>query len=294
MPRAAGFLLNYFTLLLAAAFATGAPVPGFVHWSAAELKGWNAKLAAKMQDAKPLGTDLARFGNHWSSITRRTADGQAEVHQSVNDIFICEAGEATLLYGGTVKNPKSAGPGETLGDAVAGGQSVIMRPGDMVHIPANLPHQLLVKKEFLYFVTKVRDAGPADPQGFAYWSHSDLQAYGPQLKSQLAGKNVATQQLANWKTHSFMLVFRTADGEAEIHEKQVDYFWILSGAPQVAVGGRAIHPRATAPNEIRGSGIEGGEKTAMGPGDVAHIPANVPHQALTKKDLLYAVLKVNQ
>lgn len=282
------------TLILAAALASGAAVPGFVHWSAAELQGWNAKLAAKMKDNKPLGTDLAKFGNHWSSITRRTVDGQAEVHETVNDVFICEAGEATLIYGGTVKNPKSTGPGETLGEGIVGGQRVVMRPGDIVHIPANLPHQLLVKKEFLYFVTKVRDRAPADPKGFAYWSNANLQAYGPRLKAQLAGKNVATQQLANWNTHSFMLVFRTSDGEAEVHEKQVDYFWILSGAPQVAVGGKALNPRTTASNEIRGSGIEGGTTTSMKPGDLAHIPAAVPHQAQTKSDLLYAVLKVTQ
>jgi quercetin dioxygenase-like cupin family protein len=30
-----------------------------------------------------------------------------------------------------------------------------MKVGDVVHIPANTPHQLLVKKEFLYFVVKV-------------------------------------------------------------------------------------------------------------------------------------------
>lgn len=271
-----------------------AAVTGFDHWSLKDLQSYTAKFAPLMMNRGAHGVDLARYGNHWSSITRRTADGQAEVHEKVNDVFICISGEATLITGGTVQSPKSSGPGETLGAGIDGGQRVVMRPGDMVHIPANLPHQLLVKKEFLYFVTKVQDAGPADPKGFAYWSNADLQAYSARLKAKLEGKNVATQQLANWGSHSFMLVFRTADGEAEVHEKQVDYFWILSGSPDVAVGGKTLQPRTTAPNEIRGSGIEGARKTAMKPGDVAHIPANVPHQAQTKSDLLYAVLKVTQ
>jgi mannose-6-phosphate isomerase-like protein (cupin superfamily) len=279
---------------LALAALMAAAVPGFVHWSGAELTSWNAKLASQMKGKTSHGTDLAKFGNHWSSITRRTADGEAEIHAKVTDIFIAEAGEATLITGGTLKSPRSEGPGETRGAAIEGGQRVTLRPGDIVHIPANLPHQLLVKKEFLYFVTKVQEQAPADPKGYAYWSKAVLAAYSPKLKAKLEGKNVATQSLGNWGTHSFMLVFRTSDGEAEVHDKHVDYFWILSGAPQVAVGGRALEPRNTGPGEIRGSTIQGGDRTPMKIGDIAHIPAAVPHQALTQGDLLYAVLKVTQ
>lgn len=275
-------------------FLLAATVPGFDHWSLKHLQTYNARFAPEMKQKTAYGEDLARYGNHWSSITRRTADGQAEVHETVNDFFICVAGEATLVYGGTVRDPKPNGPGETLAAGINGGQRVQMRPGDMVHIPANLPHQLLVKKEFLYFVTKVKDAAPADPKGFAFYPASELKAYAPKLKAKLEGKNVATQSLANWGTHSLMLVFRTSDGEAEVHANQVDYFWILSGAPTVAVGGKTINPRTTAPNEIRGAALEGASKASFAEGDVAHIPAGVPHQAQTKSDLLYAVIKVNQ
>ena len=279
---------------LALAALMAAAVPGFVHWSGAELQSWNAKLASQMKGKTSQGTDLAKFGNHWSSITRRSADGEAEVHEKVTDVFIAEAGEATLITGGTVKSPRTESPGEIRGASIEGGQRVTLRPGDIVHIPANMPHQLLVKKEFLYFVTKVQEQGPADPKGYAYWSRAELAGYSDKLRAKLEGKNVATQSLANWGTHSFMLVFRTSDGEAEVHEKQVDYFWILAGTPQVAVGGKTLAPRSTGPGEIRGSAIEGGDKTALKVGDLAHIPAAVPHQALTKGDLLYAVLKVTQ
>jgi quercetin dioxygenase-like cupin family protein len=33
---------------------------------------------------------------------------------------------------------------------------VSLKLGDIVHIPANTPHQLLVKKNFTYFVIKVK------------------------------------------------------------------------------------------------------------------------------------------
>ncbi|MBI4891381.1 MAG: hypothetical protein HY821_12210 [Acidobacteria bacterium] len=287
--RLAGFLIG-----LTAVATLGAAVEGFQHWPLKTLQEWNGKLAADMKGTHSHGTELGKFGNHQSAITRRDADGTAELHEKVTDIFICVSGEATLKVGGTMKNPKTSSPGEVRADAVEGGQSVVMRPGDIVHIPANMPHQLLLKKEFLYFVTKVQEKGPKDAKEFAYYSKADLLGYGPKLKAKLEGKNVATQSLANWGTHSFMVVYRTGDGEAEVHEKQVDYFWILKGATEVMVGGKATEPRTTGPGEIRGKGIEGGEKTAMKAGDLAHIPANTPHQAQTKGELLYAVVKVTQ
>ncbi|GEM_PF-571980 len=282
------------TLLLAAAVA--ASVPGFVYWPQSGWAGWNTKIAGQMkeQNKNVVGVDLDKFGNHWSSISRRNGDGVAEAHEKVTDVFIAERGEATLRVGGTVKTPRTVSEGEIRGEVIEGGQQVTLRPGDIVRIPAGMPHQMLVKKEFLYFVTKVQETGSQDPKGFGYWSKSDLAAWGPKLKAKLSGKNVATEQLANWGTHSLMLVYRTGDGEAEVHEKQVDYFWIQSGETTVAVGGKAVNPRTTGPGEIRGSGIDGGEKTAMRPGDLAHIPPNTPHQALTKGDLLYAVIKVTQ
>jgi len=279
-------------VLLAAAVA--ASVPGFVYWPQSGWAAWNTKLAAEMKDAKALGKDLDKFGNHWSMIARRTADGEAEVHENVTDVFIAQRGEAVLKVGGVIKGQRIESAGEFRGAGIEGGTQVTLRPGDIVHIPAGMPHQLLLKREFLYFVTKVQEKGPEDAKGFGYWSKSDLAAYSVKLKAKLDGKNVATERLADWGSHLLMLVYRTGDGEAEVHEKQVDYFWIQSGTTTVAVGGRTLSPRSTGPGEIRGASVDGGDRVVMKPGDVAHIPANVPHQALSRGELLYAVLKVTQ
>lgn len=271
-----------------------AAVAGFQHWPLVDLQSYTQKFASEMKTKTSYGVDLAKYGNHWSQMTRRTADGEAEVHASVSDVFICVQGEAVLVTGGTVVKSRVEGPGETRGAAIEGGSRVTMRAGDMVHIPAGLPHQLLVGREFLYFVTKVQEAGPREAKGFAYWSAAELAGYGAKLKAKLEGKNVATASLANWETHSFMMVYRTSDGEAEVHEGQVDYFWIIAGESEVVVGGKAVEARETGPGEIRGKGIAGGTATLMKRGGVAHIPAATPHQARTKGELLYAVLKVRQ
>jgi len=75
----------------------------------------------------------------------------------MNDVFVAETGEATLLVGGEMVGGKQAKPGEWLGDSIKGGMKRRLSPGDIVHIPARMPHQLLIPagKEFTYFVVKV-------------------------------------------------------------------------------------------------------------------------------------------
>ncbi|MBI5086448.1 MAG: cupin domain-containing protein [Acidobacteria bacterium] len=280
-------------VLVAVAVLGASAIPGFLHWPAVELQGWNAKLTAQMKDSTPKGQDLGKFGNHGFGITRRVADGEAEVHERVTDLFLTEAGEAELLVGGKVLNPRTAGPGEGRGSGIEGGRRVTLRPGDLVRIPADMPHQLLVKKEFLYFVVKIQQAGPETAEGFTHWAAADRASARSRLASQLAGKTVAVEAKA-FGNHSKMMVYRTGDGEVEVHEKQADIFIVESGEGVLVVGGKTVGAHSTAPGEIRGASMDGGERVELHPGDVARIPAGVPHQALTRKELMYTVVKVTQ
>ena len=64
--------------------------------------------------------------------------------------------EATLIVGGTAVNPKSTGAGEVRAPSINGGERRQLAAGDLVNIPANIPHQVLVAagKQFTYFVVK--------------------------------------------------------------------------------------------------------------------------------------------
>ena len=52
---------------------------------------------------------------------------------------------------------KTTAPGETRGPAIKGGTEVKLGPGDILHIPAKVPHQMKLDpgKQVTYFVTKV-------------------------------------------------------------------------------------------------------------------------------------------
>lgn len=66
-------------------------------------------------------------------------------------------------------------------------------------------------------------------------------------------------------------------GQAELHAVDTDIFYVLEGRATVVVGGEIVDGKPTAPNEIRGSSIRGGETRDIGPGDVLTIPRGIPH-----------------
>ena len=142
-------------ILVLVAVALPAGVSGFVHWTAGDIQGLGVKLAGEMAGKPVISKEIGKWGNHLSMIARRTADGEAELHVKTVDFFVAEKGEAVLVVGGKMVSPKTTAPNEMRGPSIEGGERVTMKVGDVVHIPANTPHQLLVKKEFLYFVVKV-------------------------------------------------------------------------------------------------------------------------------------------
>lgn len=70
---------------------------------------------------------------------------------------------------------------------------------------------------------------------------------------------------------------RESPGLAEIHARETDVFYVLSGAARFVTGGRVVNARTTDADEIRGTAIDGGEVRELGAGDVIIVPAGVPH-----------------
>ena len=132
-------------------------------FAADAAKVWTAQeLAGRLEKAKPeahqvKGTSLEAFKGYRMSANRRDASGIAELHLKVDDIFVIESGEGTLVTGGTIPGSKTTAPGEVRGEAIAGGTRHKLSAGDFVHIPANTPHQMLLEpgKQITYAVVKV-------------------------------------------------------------------------------------------------------------------------------------------
>jgi mannose-6-phosphate isomerase-like protein (cupin superfamily) len=140
----------------AAALPAGLP-QGVGHWTSDELRGFEKSLAPKMNAQKIATMPLAGYGNHSFLVAHREGSGEAELHETQNDVMVIESGEATLVLGGAVVNPRTSAPHEIRGPSIRGGDKVALAAGDVVHIPIKTAHQMLLEsgKQITYFVVKI-------------------------------------------------------------------------------------------------------------------------------------------
>jgi mannose-6-phosphate isomerase-like protein (cupin superfamily) len=126
------------------------------HWSTAELLERAKHLKELAAEKGNASEKLETYPHHFTMLAFRNRSGGAEVHQSYADVFYVLDGHATLITGGEVVDPKTTGPGETLGASVKGGSRQELRAGDVVHIPASMPHQMILDsgETVTYFVIK--------------------------------------------------------------------------------------------------------------------------------------------
>ena len=137
------------------------PVPaGFEHWTSSSLEPvFQALTSQAAKDAHHSAMkQLADFPNESILEVHREADGQIEWHETQSDIFFVQSGTATLLVGGTYVNGETVAPHEKRNGTIQGGVRQKLAAGDVVRIPAKVPHQVLLDggHEFTYLVVKAK------------------------------------------------------------------------------------------------------------------------------------------
>jgi mannose-6-phosphate isomerase-like protein (cupin superfamily) len=110
------------------------------------------------------GGTLASGENYLVMTAHRTSPGQVEVHRKFTDIFYIVQGSVTLITGGHVLDENTANPDEPRGTSIEGGHTQDIAAGDVVVIPAGVPHWMKeVKGTLLYFVVKVQTPDTGKP-----------------------------------------------------------------------------------------------------------------------------------
>jgi mannose-6-phosphate isomerase-like protein (cupin superfamily) len=128
-------------------------------YSPADLATMEKTLEQKV-DASGLATEtLKKYASDYTMLAFRSKSGKAELHEKFADFYFVVGGEATLVSGGKIVNSATTAPGEVRGDSVQDGKETKLKKGDVVHIPANIPHQLVLAKgtTFQYFIIKVQE-----------------------------------------------------------------------------------------------------------------------------------------
>jgi mannose-6-phosphate isomerase-like protein (cupin superfamily) len=103
---------------------------------------------------------LREYPRHAAMLSFRSRSGEVEVHEKFADLFCVLAGTATLVTGGSVVGARTVAPGETRGDAIEGGSRQELKAGDVAHVPAGTPHQMLLEgdRTVTAFVLKIQES----------------------------------------------------------------------------------------------------------------------------------------
>jgi mannose-6-phosphate isomerase-like protein (cupin superfamily) len=130
------------------------------HWSKAQLLERAKHLQELAAKGDGSGSEtLEKYPHHYTMLAFRQKSGGGELHQNFADMFVILEGHATVVTGGSVADQKTVSPGEIRGKSVEGGARQEVKAGDVVHIPAGMPHQTLVAdgETVTYFVVKAEE-----------------------------------------------------------------------------------------------------------------------------------------
>jgi mannose-6-phosphate isomerase-like protein (cupin superfamily) len=110
------------------------------------------------------------------------------------------------------------------------------------------------------------------------------------------GDGSASEVLREYAQHAIHLLVRSRSGGAELHEKFADVFFVLEGRAALVTGGTIAKAKVIGSGEIRGDSVDGGALQELRAGDVAHVPAGLPHQMVVAgdKSITCLVLKIQQ
>jgi mannose-6-phosphate isomerase-like protein (cupin superfamily) len=111
----------------------------------------------KVATAIANGGALASGPDFAASMAKRSGPGQVEVHDKETDTFYILDGEATFVTGGTMVGGRVSRPNQQLGTDIQGGQAHRLSKGDVITVPAGIPHWFkeVTKAPITYYLVKI-------------------------------------------------------------------------------------------------------------------------------------------
>ena len=117
----------------------------------------SSQVTAGFEKGGPLLDGKDRNYTVMTAHREKSGPATAELHERDTDVFYIVDGSATFVTGGKLLESKNTGPNEVRGRGIDGGDTRELNKGDVIVIPAGVPHWFKeVKSTFNYFVVKVR------------------------------------------------------------------------------------------------------------------------------------------
>ncbi len=113
-----------------------------------------AELASKVQSAShTVAYEIPGVTGRQVLMIRRDESGDAEVHTELDDTIVIERGTAKFRVGGAVTGNHQIAPTEWRGGTMTGWREYALSAGDLLLIPAGVPHQAIVTSGTLLYLT---------------------------------------------------------------------------------------------------------------------------------------------
>ena len=129
---------------------TPAPKDKAVSWTMAEMRAVDQELAASKELTHRF------FGEKGYNMEVRRLAGPQPIlqHGKKSDLMVIQDGEGTYMSGGELVNAKAAGEdqGDMRGESIRGGVSRLFKPGDVIFVPAGIPHAFVEIKDHVTFI----------------------------------------------------------------------------------------------------------------------------------------------
>ena len=122
-------------------------------------------------------------------------------------------------------------------------------------------------------------AQPPGAQAIKMFSSSaDVAALAAKAKSERKeGQPVVAERILQLSPYSANLEYRASVGPAAVHEREAEIFYVIDGSATLVTGGKLVKESRTNPENLTGTGIEGGTPQAVAKGDFVIVPENTPH-----------------
>jgi len=121
-------------------------------------------------------------------------------------------------------------------------------------------------------------AAPPEPKLFA--SAPDVTALIANAKKERKPDQANfVQPILRLAPYNANLEYRVAvvNAPASVHEKEAEMFFVVEGSGTLVTGGKLKEERRTNPENLSGTGIDGGTRKRVTKGDFVMVPEGVPH-----------------
>ena len=119
---------------------------------------------------------------------------------------------------------------------------------------------------------------PAAQAMKTFASSADVAALIAKAKSERKeGQPIVAQRILQLAPYNANLEYRASVGPASIHEKEAEMFYVIDGSATMVTGGKLTKESRTNPENLTGSGVEGGTPREIAKGDFIIVPEATAH-----------------